>query len=520
MTNKVLLIVLDQFRADCLNGMLADAAPLPNMQSLMQEGTTFTQHYTVTTPCGPSRASLLTGLYAMNHRSVRNGTPLARQHLTIGHHMRKAGIEPMLFGYTDVSADPHGLHSNDPDLKNYEGLAPGFAEIVRMRFDAPGSWAGYLKANGYPVPDDYQDVYKPKLDKTTATATYPDGSPIRSPAMYAAEDSDTAYLTNRTLQELSALESQNWFALLTYIRPHPPLVAPSPFNTMYSPDSLPAPKTAGSLDELRASHSFFDTFFGAPSHHGLFRGFNGRLDQLNEEQIAELRAVYLGLAFEVDHHIGRVIDYLKSSNQYDDTLIIVTADHGEMLGDHRMWGKGTPLNGSLHIPLIIRDPQQPNSFGQQISAFTESIDIAPTLVDWVSTDAANKSFDSFNGSSLLPLMTGATPENWRSYVFAEAELGDPHQATHYQTTLNLSAAQANFALLKTHEHKYVHFNGAVPPMLFNLTDDPNEFKNLASDSESAQQLSRLSSIMLDHRMTHANHSLSNFKLTCEGLFTR
>lgn len=85
MREKVLLIVIDQFRADCL-----------------------------------------AGLYAMNHRSIRNGTPLGKHHLTIGHHMRKAGYEPMLFGYTDVSADPSGLHANDPDLKNHEGLPDSF----------------------------------------------------------------------------------------------------------------------------------------------------------------------------------------------------------------------------------------------------------------------------------------------------------------------------------------------------------------------------------------------------------
>jgi len=91
MANKILLFVIDQLRADCLIGSLAQTVPLPHLQALMSEATSFNQHYTVTTPCGPSRASLLTGLYAMNHRSVRNGTPLAKHHLTIGHHMRKAG---------------------------------------------------------------------------------------------------------------------------------------------------------------------------------------------------------------------------------------------------------------------------------------------------------------------------------------------------------------------------------------------------------------------------------------------
>ena len=106
---KVLFIVMDQMRADCVTGALAEAARLPNLRALMAEAVTFTSHYTVTVPCGPARASLLTGLYAMNHRSVRNGTPLARHHTNLALELRKAGREPLLFGYTDTSPDPEGL---------------------------------------------------------------------------------------------------------------------------------------------------------------------------------------------------------------------------------------------------------------------------------------------------------------------------------------------------------------------------------------------------------------------------
>jgi arylsulfatase A-like enzyme len=118
MAKNILLVVIDQFRADCLAmpASLSQSVELPNLRALMQDGMTFNQHYTVTTPCGPSRASLLTGLYAMNHRSVRNGTPLGNHHKSLGNYMRAVGYEPTLFGYTDTSADPDGRHPEDPDL--------------------------------------------------------------------------------------------------------------------------------------------------------------------------------------------------------------------------------------------------------------------------------------------------------------------------------------------------------------------------------------------------------------------
>jgi arylsulfatase A-like enzyme len=80
---KVLFMVLDQLRADCLSGALAGENPLPNLRALMADSVSFSGHYTTTTPCGPARASLLTGLYAMNHRSVRNGAPLEGHHTNL-----------------------------------------------------------------------------------------------------------------------------------------------------------------------------------------------------------------------------------------------------------------------------------------------------------------------------------------------------------------------------------------------------------------------------------------------------
>jgi len=531
MAQKVLLIVIDQFRADCINASLdtdladhqantvgdislARFASLPNLQALMQESMTFNQHYTVTTPCGPSRASLLTGLYAMNHRSVRNSTPLASHHNTIGTHMRTVGFEPMLFGYTDASADPRGRHPNDPVLKDYEGLAQGFAEMLRMRMESAGPWIGYLKGKGYDVPGSHRDLYKSVRDPGTATQADPTGSPIRSPALYSAQDSDTAFLTDRTLEALKGVAGTDWFSLVTYIRPHPPLVAPAPFNTHFEPSSVPVPDRALSIEQLCASHPFFNSYFSAPSNKGLYMGFDGDHRQLSDEHVAELRAVYLGLALEVDQHIGRLLDYLRESGQYEDTLVVVTADHGEMLGDHHQWGKSCPLDPALHIPLIIRDPRRPQSHGQVTELFTESIDIAATLLQW----SGGSQPQALNGRSLIPLLEGRTPESWRTHVFAEAELGEPDKPTLFQQSTGLEASQANFAVLRTELYKYVHFNGGLPPLLFDIQADPHENNNLAQDPAYAHVLLQMSGRMLDHRMSHAEHSLSRLKLTGNGVY--
>lgn len=505
---KVLFVVIDQFRADCLSGALAGSAQLPNLRALMADSVTFSSHFTVTNPCGPARASLLTGLYAMNHRSVRNGAPLAHHHTNLALEVRRAGREPLLFGYTDTAVDPAGRDPRDPDLQTYEGLMPGFAEVVRMRLEhGSHAWLAHLRAKGYDLPADYDDLYR---------AVDPDGGGrLDAPTLYRAEDSDTAFLTDRTLEALSVRGGEDWFAHLCYIRPHPPLAAPAPWNVSHDPARLPPAAGPGSVAAVRAVHPFFDAYFAEPRERALHIGFDGRLDRLAEADRRTLRALYLGLAAEIDHHIGRLMGFLGESGQLDDTLVIVTSDHGEMLGDHFMWGKTSPYDPAWHVPLIIRDPRRRATAGTAVDAFTESIDLAPTILDWLGLPAPL----GFNGRSLVPFLDGAAPAGWRDHVFLELDLGDPVAPTVFQRRLGLGLAEANLAILRERRFKYVHFNGGLPPLLFDLEADPLELHDLAPDPAAAPELMRLARRMLDHRMSHAHHAESLMKLTAAGVKT-
>jgi len=501
---KVLMIIIDQLRADCIEGALAKHVSLPNITALRQDAVTFTKHFSVTNPCGPSRASIFTGMYAMNHRSIRNGTPMADGLPNIAREMRKSGYDPLLFGYTDTSLDPRSRHPNDPDLKTEESLLPGFREVLEMRYQESYPWRAYLKAQGYSIPD-YARFYD---------AISPDPSrPARpdDPPFYSAEHSDTAFLTTSLINDLSVRTEQNWFAVATYIRPHPPLVAPAPYNTMYDPTSLPLPARLGSPEAQAKVHPFMVGALESPRMEAVVRGC--KVDSRDDTDVQTLRALYLGLATEVDTHIGRIIDFLKESGQYDDTLIVFFADHGESLGEHHLWGKQNPYEGAYHIPLIIRDPKHPAQHGSMVEAFTESVDVTPTVLDLVGRRVPT----GMDGVSLKPFLEGKLPENWRDSVHLELEFSEPHVTTAWQKATGVSQHEANLAILREHRFKLVHFNGGLAPLLFDLEADPSEQHNLAEDPAHASTLLRLTRKLLNHRMRHSDRTIADVKITSDGV---
>ena len=517
-SGNVLFIVSDDLRADCLQLAINGQAVLPNLREFMEDAVTFRRHYTVTCPCGPARASLLTGLYAMNHRSVRNCTPLSADISNLALEARKSGYEPLLFGYTDTSADPRFLHPNDPAVRSYENPMPGFKEVVALQLENDSfAWKAHLKAKGYDLPNDYSRFYAPQ-DFDPATGPRPD-----DPAFYRAEDSDTAFLTDACLGQLAVRTDQAWLAHVCYIRPHSPFIAPEPYNRMYRADEIPPPARMPTPDAEAAVHPFLAAdLAGLDMINGFIEASNCHLDNEDPRDVATMRAVYFGLASELDHHVGRLIRFLKDTGQYDDTLIIFTSDHGEMLGDRRQWGKMSVYDAATHVPLIIRDPRRRSCNGSQFDAFTESVDVSPTILDWLAGEVPV----AMNGASLLPWLEGKAPPGWRDYAYAEMEFGDPECHTrcpqewlghnHCQRELGLSMREANYAVIQEDRYRFVHFNGGLPPLLFDMQSADSEFRNLADDQDYAGEVLRLTRKLLDHRMRHADHTLSDMKVTRSG----
>jgi len=508
----VLLVTLDQFRADCLGVAGHPLVRTPTLDRLAAEGVRFTHHFSNCAPCAPARASLLTGLWQMNHRVTDNGAPLADHLPTLPRELRRLGYRPALFGYTDTTLDPVGLAPDAPELTEWEQPMRGFDPIVHLD-DYIAPWLGWLAEEGFDVPgaDDYFDIYKP-LDIEVP----PDRGESWAPPAYDAEHTESAFLTLETLAWLEqtldtdgdARNGSPWCAHVSYLRPHPPYVVPAPYNDMFDPAEVPEPLRHPDTATEGAVHPFLAAALAiVPSPRE-------RLDQ------DQLRATYYGMIAEVDHQLGVLLDGIDALGQREDTLVIVTSDHGEQLGDHWLIEKLGFFDQSFRIPLMIRWPAMTGSPGRTIDAFTENVDVLPTIIDVCGGEPP-----AFcDGASLRPFLdsdrTGTeAPPRWRESVHTEYDFRMPTSTT-VENLLGIRQDQCAISVVRDRTRKYVQFAGGLAPLFFDLEDDPAELHDLAADPRRGAEMLPYVQQLLRLHMEHTDPRLANHRATPFGAVFR
>lgn len=506
---NVLLIVVDQWRGDTLP-MLGHHVHTPNIAALAAQGVTFTRHYTQAVPCGPGRASLLTGLYMMNHRAVQNTVPLDARHTNIAFEVRKAGYEPALVGYTTTTPDPRVNAAEDPRFKVLGGDMEGWRPVGSwgLKMEAYFAW---LAAQGYPVPANPWEIWLPQEEidgERGATA-----SASRVPPHL----SDTTWFTERGLEYLRGTQHKPWFLHLGYWRPHPPFIAPEGYHDLYDPAQSPAPVRAASAQAEAAQHPMLKFYVDNIQASSFFQNGQGLGSEMTEAQVRQMRATYYGLMSEIDEQLGRVFQFLKDSGQWDDTLIILTSDHGEQLGDHHLLGKIGYFDQSFHIPMIVFDPSREadGTRGTVVNHFSETIDTMPTILEWMGQPIPR----ACDGRSLLPFVReGRAPADWRTEVHYEYDFRDVFYSKP-ETALGMDMDECCLAVVQDEEFKYVHF-AALPPLFFDLRKDPQQLVNQADNPEYAQRMLVYARKMLDWRLRHADRTLTGYAASPDGLRSR
>ncbi|GGE04895.1 sulfatase [Aureimonas endophytica] len=486
----ILFVTADQWRAD--HGPGRAPVALPNVEALARDGVIFENHFTQAYPCGPARAGLHTGLYPHKHRSILNGTPLDARHPTVFSEARRAGYRPRLFGYTDTTADPRALAPGDPARGDYEGLAPGI-EVDTLLTERAVPWLAHLKKRGH-------DVSRPEEGREAIFGQAPFGAP----AVFQAEESETAFLTDRFLDWLSVAGPEPFFVHLSFIAPHPPFAVAEPFHSLVDPADVALPIGWGDFAREGAQHPLIAFHQGQVDLSRFAPSLSGQIVAADERLVRRLRATYAGMAAEVDHHLGRIVAALKAAGRWDRTLIVLSGDHGEQLFDHGLLGKLGYFDQSAHIPLILRDPRPAarSARGTRVSAFTQSIDVLPTILDLIGLQPP----PNVDGRSLLPFCRGERPADWRDAAFWSFDFRDPAGGG-TERHFGLPPNRLSLHVVRTDRLKYVHFAG-LPPVLIDLAEDPEERINRSRDPASAPLRLEGLERLLELRLTHEDDTLT------------
>jgi len=500
MKKSVLFICADQWRWDCFGFMKHKHAYTPNIDKLVLHSTTFRKHFTAIVPCGPARTTMLTGLYPFIHRSVNNGTPLDKRFTNVAKEARKFGYDPKLYGYTDTSWDPRYLDDNDEKLYTYESPMEGFDPVCHMSESNLLPWANYLKEKGFNV--------------SSPLELYEREKPIKGQGyIYKAHDiptehSDTSFLANRAIEDIKKMTSP-FFMHISFLRPHPPLFVSEPWHSLINPQNIDLPNIHKTYQEMAQDHPFLKEIIRKYTLEKYFTEI--RFSDLTDQDTKNIIAVYLGMCAEVDFNIGKIINALEESGQAENTMIIFTSDHGELLGEHRLWGKLGWWDSAYRIPLIIHVPGQSPKI---IEEMTESVDVSPTILDWLGAEIPT----NWNGRSLLPIIENIKPNlKPRDFVVFEFDFRENYFSSFVENK-ELAPEECSLSVIRTQEWKYVHFP-SLPCMLFNLKNDPFEQVNLANQDQYMNIQNDLLSKLFSHRMRHAERQLSNIKLSSKGILT-
>ncbi len=450
---NILLIMTDQQRGDALGIEGHPVLRTPNMDHLAADGTWFGRAYSTCPSCIPARRSLMSGQFPASHGLVgyRDGQtwdPPA----TLPGELRKAGYHTAIVGRNMHLHPLRKRYGYDEQVIIGDWL--GVADYERFLAEHEPAAAGPTQCGRGPGAGGYYGTGVFHNDRTARPWHLPE--PLHP----------TQWTVNEALRFLDRRDpSCPFFLTVSFWAPHPPFTPPAVYFDRYLRAG------AGRGDDVPVIGDWAAPVDLPPEQHGKGLGVDSVSYNLTGQELAESRAGYFGLIHHVDDQIRRL---LNPMNLPANTVVIFTSDHGEMLGDHHLFRKSLPYEGSARVPLMVRGPQTLGlGRGVRIDQPVCLEDIMPTCLELAGCGIP----DSVDGRSLLPLMRGegrVTP--WREYLHGEHGVAvRPEHANHYMTD---------------GRWKYIWYSRSGIEQLFDLAADPRECRNLAEHPNHAAALAR------------------------------
>ncbi|MEO3387883.1 choline-sulfatase [Mesorhizobium sp. CAU 1741] len=431
---NILIIMADQLTGTLFPDGPADFLHAPHLKALAARSARFVNNYTASPLCAPGRASFMSGMLPSRTGVYDNAAEFPSSIPTFAHHLRASGYQTCLSGK---------MHFVGPDqMHGYE------ERLTTDIYPADFGWTPDWRKPGERI-----DWWYHNLGSVT-------GAGVAEITNQLEYDDEVAHNAVQKLYQLSRLsqdeQRQPWCLTVSFTHPHDPFVARRKYWDLYEDCDRLDPEIGFIPYEKQDAHS-----------RRLYDASDYASFDITEENVRRSRQGYFANISYVDDKVGELLDVLTRTRMLDDTIIVFCSDHGEMLGERGLWFKMSFFEGSARVPLMIAGPGVRS--GQFLDP-TSNLDITPTLCDLAGIDMASiKPWT--DGLSLLPVMAG----------------GDRSEPVIMEYVAEGSIAP--LVAIRTTTHKFVHCP-VDPAQLFDLSSDPHERTNLASDPAHADLVAK------------------------------
>ena len=423
---NILFIQADQMAAQVLPLYGHPVVQAPNIQALGEAGVVFENAYCNSPLCAPSRFSMMSGLLPSAIEAYDNAAEFPAHIPTFAHHLRLMGYRTVLSGKMHL-VGPDQLHGFEERLTT---------DIYPADFGWTPNWEDR---------EGQQDYFHTMLSVTEA------GPCMRS--LQLDFDEEVAFQAVRKIYDLARDGDERPFFLLTsFTHPHDPYTITPDYWNRYRDDEIDLP-----------SVPFIPPASQDPHSARLQRACGMAGSGITEQHVRNARRAHYGATSYIDDKVGALLAALRAGGLERDTIVMLTADHGDMLGERGLWYKMTFFERAARIPLIVHAPER--FAARRVRENVSLLDLYPTLRDFAG-GGGPETADALPGRSLVPLMQGDAA-------------GDPDEALGEYLA---EGAAGPLVMVRRGKHKYVVGDGS-PPQLFDLEADPLELENLAGRPE-------------------------------------
>ncbi|MCP4755161.1 MAG: sulfatase-like hydrolase/transferase [Proteobacteria bacterium] len=490
---NILFLFPDQQRGDSLGYAGHPVVSTPNLDKIAAEGIHFSRCYTNSPLCVPARATLQSGQYVSQHGAWNNQIVLdPKTSPSFARNIRDAGYSTAVIGKTHLwqhdIGQSGGAHTND---KRHLTQEWGFDYVHELTGPMASTghnspYTDYLQEKGLlkayrayqieyvlrnyvlkrtkDLPQTYLDLLK-SYDIEVDVENNPlwDDPPLPLPA----EDHYDSYTGQKAVDWIEAYqEDKPFFLMVGFQGPHDPFDSPEKYRSIYDPVQIPL----GIMDAPEEP---------VPEYLEQLLRMSG-LNEMTPEHMRHMMAAYYGKVSLIDDYIGRIVGVLEEKGMLENTWIVYSSDHGELLGDHRLTHKMTYYEGALHIPCLIRPAGGTQPW--RSSGLTDQLDLTATLMDI----AGAEPFDHCDGNSLVP----------------KIEAGPDHEGAQQGKEQIFSELGGNAAVFDGRFKLVAGVQSRDPLQLYDLENDPKELNNRVNDS-SMESIRRELADKLDGHL--ANH---------------